>query len=172
MRHYWKSPANLPAYLAYKVNALNPGTMATADSHLEMFSSDQIGCILLVVQAISSSSPPIITLVAAPFMATISASSTGNPPVLLANIWAKSVLQPFAAMIDMDQPHCPIMAASKVLSHATITAQLYIEDAQPMVFSAGEILSNLVDIVVDSYKMLSICILERLKCFPLVLFGN
>jgi hypothetical protein len=77
--HYWKSPTNLPAYLAYKVkNKLHPGTMATEDSHLEMLCTRPIGCILLVIQDVSSNDcPPIITLVAAPSMATISAPLCG-----------------------------------------------------------------------------------------------
>jgi hypothetical protein len=56
------SSYDLPAYLAYKVNELNPGTMATADSPLEMLHTDPIGCILLIVQAVSPGSFPIITL--------------------------------------------------------------------------------------------------------------
>jgi hypothetical protein len=74
--HYWKSCSltNLPAYMAYKVNELNPGTMTTADSRLAMLHTDPISCILLVIQGMSSSRPPIITLVAAPSEATISAS--------------------------------------------------------------------------------------------------
>jgi hypothetical protein len=74
MLHYRKSPTDLPAYLAYKVNELNPGTMATADSCLEMLCTNPIGCILLVIQDVSSGSVPIITMVAAPSTANISAS--------------------------------------------------------------------------------------------------
>jgi hypothetical protein len=83
-------------------------------------------------------------------MATISTtSSTSNPPdILLANIWAKLDLQPFAAIADVDQPHCPILAASEGFSRATApaTPQLYIDDPQPMFFPAGELFIELVAI--------------------------
>jgi hypothetical protein len=83
-------------------------------------------------------------------MATITtAGSTGNPPgILLADIWAESVLQPFANDVDLDQPHCPTLAASEGLSCATDseTPQIYLDDAQPMLSPAGEQLSEQVTI--------------------------
>jgi hypothetical protein len=33
---YWKSPTDLQTYLDYKVNALNPDIMTSANVHLEM----------------------------------------------------------------------------------------------------------------------------------------
>jgi hypothetical protein len=142
--HYWKSPANLPAYLAYKTKELNPDTLATAASCLDMLRTAPIGCILLIVQDILPGYP-IITLIAAPSMATINtAGSTSNPPgILLADIWAESVLQPFTDNVNLDQPHCPILAASKGFSRDTnlATPQLYLNDAQPMFFPAGELFS-------------------------------
>jgi hypothetical protein len=149
MLHYWKSPTDLPAYMAYKVNELNPGTMTTSDSHLATMHIDTIGCILLVIQDVSSNRPPIITLVVAPSMANINACSTSNPPgILLANIWANLVLQPFLDVVDMDQPHCPILAASEgfLLAIAPVTPQLYIEDAQPFLFPTGKLFSEQVTI--------------------------
>jgi hypothetical protein len=77
--------------------------------------------------------------------------SSSNPPgiLLVANIWwAESVLKPFAAVIDIELPHCPILVASKGFSRiiAPSTPQLYIEDAQPMFFPARELLRKLVSL--------------------------
>jgi hypothetical protein len=109
--------------------------MTTADVRLSQLCTKPIGCILLVVQAASPGSFPFITLVAAPSMATLGATSPGNPPgILLADIWQASVLQPFAAVLDMEQPHCPILGASEGFSRATPspTPALYLADANPL----------------------------------------
>jgi hypothetical protein len=82
-------------------------------------------------------------------MATLSADTPGNPPgILLADIWQASVLQPFAAVVDMEDPQRPILAASKGFSHATVslTPDLYLADANPLIFPADELLSKLVQI--------------------------
>jgi hypothetical protein len=83
-------------------------------------------------------------------MATLlGASSPINPPdILLGDIWAALVLQPFEAFIDVEKPHCPTPAASEGFSRnsASDIPQLYIEDAQLMFFPAGELLSKLVAI--------------------------
>jgi hypothetical protein len=122
--------------------------MTPANAHLKIL-TNPIGCILLVIEEASPSSIPIITLIAAPSMATVSAGSTRNPAdILLADIWNKLVLQLFLDMLDLDQPHCPIMAASEGFSRATTspTPQLYFEDAQPMFFPAGKFISEVVAI--------------------------
>jgi hypothetical protein len=51
-------------------------------------------------------------------------------------------------MIDLNHPHCPILAASEGFSRATTspTPQLYLEDDQPVFFPAGELLSKMVAI--------------------------
>jgi hypothetical protein len=105
--HYWKSTTELPIYLASKASALNPTTpMTTADVRLHQLRTEPIGSILVVVQAASPGSFPFITVVAAPSMATLGAESPGDPPgIFLADIWHESVLQPFAAVLDMEHPH-------------------------------------------------------------------
>jgi hypothetical protein len=124
--------------------------MTTAEVRLSQLRTKPIGCILLVVQAASPGSFPFITLVAAPSMATLGAESPGNPPgILLADIWQASVLQPFAAVLNMEQPHCPILAASEGFSRATPSPtppELYLADANPLFFSAGELFSKSVEI--------------------------
>jgi hypothetical protein len=159
---------NLPAYLDYKVNALNPGIMPTAATCLEMLSTEPMGCILLVIQEDASpGSIPIIMLIAAPSLAPISDGSTSNPPgILLANIWAELVVQPFLAMMDLGDPHCPLMSASEGFSCVTTspTPQLYFDDAQPMFIPTGEFLSDVV--ILDKDKpMYRASILPKL-CFP------
>jgi hypothetical protein len=76
MLRYWKSATDLPAYLAYKVKALNPGVMATVDTRLDMLRTEPIGCILLIHQDASPGSLPTISLIAAPSLAPVSAGST------------------------------------------------------------------------------------------------
>jgi hypothetical protein len=63
---YWKSQTDLTAYISYKANKLNPGTLATLDSCLTMLHMAPVSCILLVIQDVSPNSHPIITLLAAP----------------------------------------------------------------------------------------------------------
>jgi hypothetical protein len=81
-------------------------------------------------------------------MATIDTTeSDGDPPgILLADIWADQILAPFEAILDLELPHCPILAASEGFSRAIAqqTPQLYLEDAQPLFFPAGELISKLV----------------------------
>jgi hypothetical protein len=148
--HYWKSPRELPIYLTSRATALHPTTpMTTPGVRLCQLHTEPIGSILLVVQAVSPGSFPFITLVAAPSMATLGARSPGNPPgILLADIWQASVLQPFASIVDMEHPHCPILAASEGFSRATTppTPELYLADSKPLFFLAGELFSKSVEI--------------------------
>jgi hypothetical protein len=127
--------------LTYKTKELSPSTMTALASRLTTLRTAPTGCIFLMVQD-ASSGYPIITLVAAPSMATTDTQgSTGDPPgILLADIWVESVLEPFATAVDLDQPHCPLMAASEGFSRATgpATPTTYLDDAQPWLFPAGK----------------------------------
>jgi hypothetical protein len=123
--------------------------MMTADICLRQLRTKPVGFILLVVQAASPGSFLFITLVAAPSMATLGAKSPGNPPgILLADIWQALVLQPFAAVLNMEQPHCPILAASEGFLQATTspTPELYLANAKPLFFPAGKLFSKSVEI--------------------------
>jgi hypothetical protein len=81
-------------------------------------------------------------------MAMLGAKSLGDPPgILLADILQALVLQPFTAVLDMEHPHCPILAASEGFSRATTspTPEFYLADASkkpPLFFPAGELLSK------------------------------
>jgi hypothetical protein len=59
-------------------------------------------------------------------------------------MWADSVIQLFATMINLDKPHCPILATSEGFSRdiAPATSQLYIDDAQAMFFPNGKLFSE------------------------------
>jgi hypothetical protein len=59
-----------------------------------------------------------------------------------------SVLQPFAAVLDMEQPHSPILAASEAFSRVTTspTPELYLANAKPLFFPAGELFNESVEI--------------------------
>jgi hypothetical protein len=78
-------------------------------------------------------------------MATLGTESPGDPPgIILADIWQASVLQPFAAVLDMEQLHCPILAASEGFSQATPfpTPELYLADTNRLFFPADELFSK------------------------------
>jgi hypothetical protein len=76
-------------------------------------------------------------------MAPVSIGSTNKPAgILLADIWKELVLQLFSAMLDLDQPRCPILAASE----GSQTPQLYLDDSQPMFFPAGKLISTVVEV--------------------------
>jgi hypothetical protein len=86
--HYWKSPADLPAYLSYKVKALNPTTLIPVKPHIRVLCTKSVGCILLVTQYIdpvnaSTPDPPVITLVTAQSMANIGSISHKDSPGVL-----------------------------------------------------------------------------------------
>jgi hypothetical protein len=72
---YWKSTRDLPTYLNDGTTALNPSKLVSTKSRLATLRADPVGCILLVVQLVTSTLPPthppspIILLVAAPSLA-------------------------------------------------------------------------------------------------------
>jgi hypothetical protein len=149
---YWKSPADLPAYLSYKVKELNPTTMTTLQDRLDAFRTEPIGCIILVTQYINSATsnapnPPVIMLIAAPSMATLGPITQEDPPGLLyEDLWDAEVLAPFETHINIEEPHCPVLGASEGFSRAipSATPKLYLEDAKPLFFPAGELLCGTV----------------------------
>jgi hypothetical protein len=139
--------------------------MTTADVRLRQLGSEPIGCILLVVQAVSPGSFPFITLVAAPSMrATLGAKTSGDPPgIVLVDIWQASFLQPFPAILaDMEHPHCPILMASEGFSHATVfpTPELYFADGKPLFYPAGELISESVEFDQGDHTYQAILLLE------------
>jgi hypothetical protein len=78
-------------------------------------------------------------------MATLGAESPDDPPdILLADIWQASIIQPFTTLLDMEYPHCAILAASEAFSRATATPtpELYFADAKSLFFPAGELFSK------------------------------
>jgi hypothetical protein len=147
MLHYWKLPTNLPAYLNYKVDKLDSGTMEMEHSSCEKLHSDPVRCILLVAMVVSITDPmaiptPISTLAMAPSLATLGSFSSDEPPgILLPIIWAELVLQPFDPLIisELNLPHCPILAASEGFSIEVLSAtqSLYLDDAK-LCFSQQE----------------------------------
>jgi hypothetical protein len=121
--------------------------MTTLQDRLDTFRTEPIGCILLVTQYINSATsstpnPPIITLIAAPFMATLGPITQEDPPGLLyEDLWDATVLAPFEAHISLEEPHCPVLGASEGFSRAisSATPKLYIDDAKPLFFPAGNL---------------------------------
>jgi hypothetical protein len=86
--HYWKSPADLPAYLSSQGKALNPTTLTLMKPRIDILCTAPVGYILVVTQLINPTNalapgPPIITLVAAPSMANIGLQSKDDTPGIL-----------------------------------------------------------------------------------------
>jgi hypothetical protein len=82
-------------------------------------------------------------------MATLGAESPGDPPgILLMDIWQALVLQPFTTILNMEQPHCPILVVSEGFSRATIspTPELYFAEAKPLFFPADKLFSESMEI--------------------------
>jgi hypothetical protein len=110
---YWKSPCDLPAYLADQIQALNPLELAPLDVRLEMLCVEPVGCILVVVQYISATAitplpTPTIMLVTAPLLATLgNLDKDDEPGVFLTGIWQESVLQAFGTALDPKIAHHP-----------------------------------------------------------------
>jgi hypothetical protein len=101
--HYWKSPADLPAYLSSQFKALNPTPLTLMKPCIDILCTKPVGCIILVVtqlinpaNALGAPGPPVITLVAAPSMANIGLQSKDiTPGILYDDLWVPSVLEPF-----------------------------------------------------------------------------
>jgi hypothetical protein len=68
--------------------------------------------------------------------------------ILYEDIWDATVTTTFADLINSEDPHCPVLAASEGFSRAVVSAtpKLYIEDARPLFFPSGELLCEIVAI--------------------------
>jgi hypothetical protein len=119
MLHYWKSPADLPAYLlSYKVKALNPTTLTPVKPYISVLCTKPISCILLVIQYIN------------PENATANAP---GPPAssnhVSEDLWGAAVLKLFAKFLNLKELHCWVLAALEGFSCAitSATSQLYLD---------------------------------------------
>jgi hypothetical protein len=89
--------------------------MTPLQARFDVFCTEPIGCILLVTQYINSANasapdPPVISLIAAPSMATIGPITQEDPPGLLyADLWEAMVLAPFATHLNIEEPHCLVL---------------------------------------------------------------
>jgi hypothetical protein len=61
------------------------------------------------------------------------------------------VLEPFDKLLDREEPHCLVLAASKGFSCfvASATPHLYLEEAKPLFFPSGELICGTIDIRPD-----------------------
>jgi hypothetical protein len=152
--HYWKSPADLPAYLSSQVKALNPTTLTMMKPCTDvLLRTEHVGCILAVTQLVNPANAlvpgiPVIMLVAAPSMANIGLQSKDDTRgILCEDLWDLSVLEPFESFLNPEEPDCPVLAASEGLyrSIASPTPQLYLEDANPICFPTRELLCGIIE---------------------------
>jgi hypothetical protein len=87
-----------------------------------------------------SSSPPYITIVAAPTLAPLGQFSTQNPLGFnIDDYWDESVLEPYTIQLG-EGLHCPMLAASEGFSRVIKLpgSSDYLTDAQPLFFPLGE----------------------------------
>jgi hypothetical protein len=120
---------------------------------IDVLRTEPVGCILAVTQLINPTNAlapglPAVTLVAAPSMATIGLQSQDDTPgILYEDLWDSSVLEPFKSFLNLEEPHCPVLAASEGFSRsiASTTPLLYLEDAHPLFFPTEELLCSIID---------------------------
>jgi hypothetical protein len=85
------------------------------------------------------------------------------PDILYEDIWDAMVLTLFANLINSEDPHCPVIAASEGFSCAVASAtpQLYLKDAKLLFFPYGELLCETVAIsdgtTYHSYLLPEVC---------------
>jgi hypothetical protein len=114
--------ADLPLYLGDKMDALNPSALVSTGSCLATLRKAPVGFILLVVQSIQAipttlPPPPVIMIVIALSLATLDTLEDDEEPgIFLANIWDPKVMAIFGKDFNPEDPHCPLLAASKGFS--------------------------------------------------------
>jgi hypothetical protein len=104
-------------------------------------------------------------LIAVPSMATIPSPTIPGEAhgILHEDIWNATVLTMFADLINSEDPHCPVIAASEGFSRAVVstTPPFYLEDAKPLFFPSGELICETVAISAgtthQSYLLPEVC---------------
>jgi hypothetical protein len=140
---YWAPGLEMVARIKQESTRLNPTPELDPLARLEMLRCDSVGGILLVTQQFATdgtSTPPYITVVAAPALASLGSFSATDPPgFAYSEFWDESVLSPYAFDVD-DQPHCPLLVAAEGSSRQVKLPSLvdFITDSQPLFFPFGE----------------------------------
>jgi hypothetical protein len=170
---YWKSPVDLSAYLDTTVKALNPTTHTQVKPRLGVLCTKPVCCILLVTQVIdpvndNAPGPPVIM-----YVSHCAIHGTHHdfyvlgrsPKHPLRGRWDTVVLAPFDALLNPEEPHCPVLAASEGYSCvvASATPPLYLEDANPHFFPSGELICGTVNLGSDSTTYCSFLLLSALS---------
>jgi hypothetical protein len=144
---YWTPGQELVARIQQESKRLNPLLVLDPLARLEMLRRDSVGGILLVTQQFAkdgTSTPPYITVVAAPAVATLGAFSAEDPPgFAYSEFWDESVLSPYAFDVD-ESNHCPILGAAEGSSRLVNPSSIidYITDSQPLFFPFGEAITT------------------------------
>jgi hypothetical protein len=117
------------------------------EKKLEQLRTDNIGGVLLVTTMIEedgTKSPPFITILAAPSVATYTKPVKENG-VLYDDVWEGLVLNRFKPELDTAVAHCPMIGAQEGFSRAlTLKTGMFhlLKDAQPLFLPAGELLGG------------------------------
>jgi hypothetical protein len=91
-------------------------------------------------------------LVAVSSMANIGSFSQEDAPgILYEDLWEAAVRKPFEKSLNLEEPHCPVLAALEGLSCAvaSVTPQLYLKDTRPLFFPPGKLICSTISIGPD-----------------------
>ena len=114
---YWQK--DLATTVTMEMARLNLAT-DDVESRLLKLRTDKVGGILLVTTIIAEdglTSPPFITIIGAPSMATHSQPYADNG-VLYDDVWDPSVLSRFTPGMKVEDAHCPLLGAQQGFSRA------------------------------------------------------
>ena len=120
------------------------------DERLKLLRTDAVGGVLVVTTVIEpdgTTSPPFITILAAPSVATFVPPVSENG-VLYNDVWDTMVLARFLPELDLEVAHSPFMGAQEGFSRADVLQPgmfQFLQDAQPLFIPAGEDLCESLD---------------------------
>ena len=141
---YWKEDPSIG--LTHDSKAINDPTMDET-TRLKLLRTGAIGGILLVTRMFDdtgAATVPFITILAAPALATCN-PTTSDKGVFLEDLWDEAALKGFDPMLDLTQPHCPVIAAQQGFSRSSTVPSRVISlllDAQPVIIPHGQSLGK------------------------------
>jgi hypothetical protein len=113
---YWAPGPELVAQNKQDFSRLSPHPLPDPLVQVNMLCCDLAGGLPLVAQQFTKDStftPPYITVVAAPALATLGSFSATDPPgFAYSDFWDDSILSPYAFDVD-DNNHCPMLVATE-----------------------------------------------------------
>jgi hypothetical protein len=150
---YWQK--DLATTVTMEMARLNLAT-DDVESRLLKLRTDKVGGILLVTTIIAEdglTSPPFITIIGAPSMATHSQPYADNG-VLYDDVWDPSALSRFTPGMNMEDAHCPLLGAQQGFSRAAkLKPGMFhiLTDTEPLLFPEGELICSTIKSLAVTY---------------------